>query len=88
MEEIEYAILELLIFPEGFESIVEECRVKAGRHVIGDVLKQLLHDEYVGPFLKNEQGDFERSLGYDSDFLDGYYFQITSKGLKALESQA
>jgi hypothetical protein len=87
MDEIEYAVLELLIFPESFESIVEECAVREGKHVIGDVLKSLLHDELVNPYLKSEDGNFTKSLGYDSDFLNHYHYQISAKGLDALANR-
>jgi len=87
MGEIEYAVLELLIFPESFDSIVEECAIREGKHVIGDVLKTLLHDELVNPYLKNEDGDFKKSLGYDSDFLNHYHYQISAKGLDTLANR-
>ncbi|MCB9262060.1 MAG: hypothetical protein H6607_06770 [Flavobacteriales bacterium] len=85
MDELAKAVLEQLLFPENFENIVEECRIKAGKHIIGDVLKTLLHDEMVSPMLPNEKGDWVRSLGYDSDFMGDYRYQITAKGLKALQ---
>ncbi len=85
MDDLELAVLELLIFPETFVSIVDECRIQSGKHVIGDVLKQLLHDELARPYLKDDDGVFYRSMVYDSDFLNSYYYQITSKGLTVLE---
>lgn len=85
MDDLALAVLELLIFPEEFDSIIDECRIKSGKHVIGDVLKNLLHDEMVRPLLKNKDGELVKSLGYDSDFLQDYHFQITAKGLSALE---
>lgn len=87
MDELGLAILALLVFPESFEKIVDECPIDAGKHVIGDVLKQLLHDEYVVPMLQDDTGAFKRSLGYDSDFLNDYHFQMTSKGMGVFEKK-
>lgn len=85
MDELDIAVLELLIFPENFDRIVEECRLSSDRNILGDVLKNLLHDELVAPLVMTEDGVFVRSLGYDSDFLNHHHYQITSKGLDALE---
>jgi len=84
MDELEVAILNLLVFPETFESIVDECPHPTTRHVAGDVLKKLMHDELVSPMYEDPPGTFTRSLGYDSDSLDTYRYQLTSKGLNLL----
>ena len=80
-------ILQLLIFPERFESIVAESDADIDRHIAGDILKQLLHDEYVSPLIEEPEGTFTRSLGYDSDHLEDFCYQITAKGLRILEKQ-
>ena len=85
MEELELAVLSLLIFPETFASIVDECPTPTSKHIVGDVLKKLIHDELVVPLLENEKGNFQRSLGYDSDGLYHYRYQITAKGQSVLE---
>lgn len=86
MDEVEKAVLELLLFPESFEHIVEECKVKVdtSTHVIGDVLKKLLHDEYVIPVRKTEEGDFVRNIGYDSDDMNSFFYQLSAKGIDQL----
>jgi len=86
MDEVELAVLELLLFPENFKNIVDECKVKVDTttHVIGDVLKKLLHDEFVIPLSKNEKGEFVRSIGYDSDDMNNFHYQLSAKGIDQL----
>lgn len=86
MDELEIAVLELLLFPEHFNNIVAECKVKVGRHAIGDALKTLLHDKYVSPLRLVEDGKFERSIGYDSDNMEAFHYQITAKGIDTLNN--
>ncbi len=86
MDELEFAVLELMLFPESFEHIVSETRIAASRPVIGDVLKKLLHDELVSPYFKDSEGNYQRSIGYDSDDMNSYYYQITAKGIDVLNS--
>lgn len=86
MDELEIAVLELLLFPEHFNNIVAECKVKVSRHVIGDALKTLLHDKYVSPLRLDKNGKYERSIGYDSDDMEAFYYQITAKGIDMLNS--
>lgn len=86
MEPLESAVLSLLMFPESFGSIVDECEIPSTKHIIGDVLKKLMHDELVMPLFDDGNGNYRRSLGYDSDFLDHYRYQITAKGLKKLQN--
>ncbi|MFT4521145.1 MAG: hypothetical protein ACI8ZN_000069 [Bacteroidia bacterium] len=85
MDEINAAILDLLIFPENFANIVSECTLTDNKHVIADVLKQLMHDELVYPLLLNQNGDLVRSLGYDTDFMNDYHYQLSSLGIKTLQ---
>jgi hypothetical protein len=86
MVELDFAVLELLLFPEEFDNIVAECRIPSTKHVIGDVLKTLLHDDLVSPMVKNEVGNFERRIGYDSDHMEAFYYQITGKGIDMLST--
>lgn len=84
MDELELAVLELLLFPEHFNNIVAECKVKASKHVIGDALKNLLHDQLVSPLALLDNGQFERSIGYDSDNMEAFHYQITAAGINEL----
>ncbi|MBI1307134.1 MAG: hypothetical protein GC181_11080 [Bacteroidetes bacterium] len=87
MDELSITILRLLIFPETFDSIVEECEIESSKHIISDVLKKLIHDELVSPGFNDEKGNFKRSLGYDSDAMGAYIYQITAKGIRRLENR-
>lgn len=84
MDKIAISILNLLIFPETFQSIVDECPIPTTKYITADILKQLLHDELIIPIDEDEKGNFKRSLVYDSDNMDRYRYQITSKGLKII----
>jgi hypothetical protein len=84
MDELDISVLELLLFPEQFANILLECRPSSTRQIIGDVLKTLLHDGHVTPLIKDEEGNFKRSIGYDSDNMDAFYYQISGKGIDAL----
>ena len=87
MDKVSISVLELLLFPEHFNDIVEECRSRTTRHIVGDVLKTLLHDGLVSPLLKKQNGEYERSIGYDSDDMEAFYYQITAKGIDVLNAQ-
>lgn len=85
MDKLELAIMDLLTFPETFKSIVDECAIPSTSFVIADVLKKLIHDELVAPFRVDEDGNPRRSLGYDSDRMSDFMYQLTSKGFRILE---
>jgi hypothetical protein len=85
MEELELSILNLLIFPETFKSILDECPIPTTRQIAGDVLKTLIHDDLVFPLIADEAGNLKRSMGYDTDSISLYRFQISSKGMKIIE---
>ena len=78
--------LELLLFPENFNNVVAECRISDSRHIVGDVLKTLLHDGLVSPLRLDDKGNFTRSIGYDSDDMQAFHYQLTSKGIDALNA--
>ncbi|MCO4819406.1 MAG: hypothetical protein KC517_07260 [Bacteroidetes bacterium] len=86
MDEFSISVLELLLFPEHFNNIVDECRMNTTRHIVGDILKNLLHDGLVSPLILNDNGGFVRSIGYDSDNMEAFYYQITAKGIDALSA--
>jgi len=87
MDKLETAVLELLLFPEPFSVIVEECAESNDANIVGDVLKTLIHDELVSPYEKLEDGSFKRHLGYDSDNMHAFYYQVTSKGTDVLSNR-
>lgn len=86
MEELELKILGLMLFPESFEHLKEESAAFVRVNVMGDVLKSLLHRGYVQAYLPDDLGILKRSMGFDSDMLGDYHYQITAKGLKEIGS--
>jgi len=84
VEKVGIQILDLLLFPESYEKLVEESREFTSKRIFGDVLKGLLHNNYVQALLEDDDGNLKASLGFDSDALHHYHFQITSKGLRVI----
>jgi hypothetical protein len=44
-----------------------------------------IHDDLVFPLIADEAGNLKRSMGYDTDSISLYRFQISSKGMKIIE---
>lgn len=84
IEKLEREILDLLLFPETLESLEEETSHLMGKHVLSDILKQLLHHGYVQSLIENSKGELKNTLGFDSDMLKSYRFQITAKGMNEI----
>jgi len=84
LDQIEWDILNKLIFRENLASLVEEVGRKEGRFVVADVLKGLLVKGLVQPMVKGPDGIIKPSYAFDSDNLDEYYFIVTGKGLDLL----
>lgn len=84
MEDLELKVLGLLLFPEAYDNLKEESASFVGLNVLSDILKGLLHKGYVQALLPDESGALRRSMGFDSDMLGDYHYQITAKGLKEI----
>jgi hypothetical protein len=84
MEKIELDILNLLLFPESYHQLREEAVLFTTEHIMGDVIKGLMHRGYVFALLPNKEGALKRVLGFDSDALSEYSFQLSAKGIRAL----
>lgn len=76
------SILKTIIFPENFDTILQETNLHHGS--IRDDLMQMLNGGYIQAIEEdcNEKPHFTSI--YDSDNLNRYAFQATSKGLKLL----
>jgi len=75
----EQLVLSKMIFPETFESLVQETGVPA--NVLGDILKQLLHYRYISPVVHaGETSDL-----YDVDNLPAFQYRLTRKGFDAVK---
>ena len=83
LDSIDLEILNALTFPESFGTLLEE--VKAPEKIIGDCLKGLMDKDLVHPLSENKQtGRWEKGFFYNSDNMNDYDYQITSKGLDFL----
>lgn len=80
LDKYELDILQRLIYPESLKTLLEESI--ADEFILADCLRSLTQKKLISPMLKDEMsGRFKRIFIYDSDNLEKYYFQITSKGL-------
>ena len=86
MEDLEIKILSLMIFAESFSKLRDESSEFTKANILSDILKNLIHRGYVFTLLPDDKGQLQRSLGFDSDALQDYHYQLTSKGVRALES--
>lgn len=77
----ELSILERLVFPEAFATIMEETGLQYGE--LRDDLINLLNFGFVEAF--ECEGSRITSTGfYDADNLQDFTFRATSKGLSAI----
>jgi RIO-like serine/threonine protein kinase len=77
----EQSVLERLVFPEPFATIMEETGLKYGE--LRDDLINLLNFGFVEAY--EVKGERITSTGfYDADNLQDFTFRATSKGLSAI----
>lgn len=77
-------ILEHLIFPESYETIQEETKLKRGE--IRDDLMQLMHQGLIKAIGQKEQLSTKKTFFYDLDKVEDCFFQATHKGLKLIKT--
>ncbi len=80
---IQIKILQALIFPEPFDTLVEE--IKASQPVIGAELKALIVLGLVTAVEEDSKGRFKSSIYYDSDNMRAFCYQTTARGLEFQE---
>jgi len=81
LDKYELDILHRLIYPETLKTLLEESM--ADEYILSDCLRSLTQKKLISPVVKDEKsGRFKRVFIYDSDHLEKYSFQITSKGLE------
>lgn len=83
---MEMAVLEKLIFEESFENILIECRELALPTVISDILKYLIQHKLVVAKVPQAGTRSKSGFFYDSDNMNDYLYQATTKGVKILET--
>lgn len=75
-------ILQRLIFPESFSTIMEETGMRYGE--IRDDIMQLLHLGLIKAVGLNPQ-DVKKMVFYDLDNVNSCLFQATPRGLKVIK---
>jgi hypothetical protein len=85
ISELGIKVLELIIFEEPLNHILEDLRNERKHHVI-DEIKFLIMKELVRP-CQNIATKSNSGLLFDSDKMDEYSFIITAKGLSILENR-
>jgi hypothetical protein len=80
----EKQVLSYLIFPETFNSILEESGMQQG--ALRDDLMHLVSHGYIEVF--EPDGIHSVSPFYDSDNLQNFAFKATKTGLKVIQSHA
>ena len=84
LPELESEILQLCIFPEGFETLVEECQKEKRESVIADAIKNLLHHRFL--IAVNQKNTL--SWVYDSDRMRESTFKATAQGVQWMEEMS
>jgi hypothetical protein len=87
LDEPEMEVLSLLLFPEPFEAIVNECEIAQNEHVVADILKILIHKKLVISGFIRENNIFKSSVFYDSDKMKFSAFKATRRGIELIENQ-
>lgn len=82
LPELEAEVLQLCIFPEAFENLVDECIIEKKESIIADAIKNLIHQKLM--VAVNE--DVSLSWVYDSDKMRESSFKATAKGLEWMEA--
>ncbi|HEX2899557.1 MAG TPA: hypothetical protein VHS96_07535, partial [Bacteroidia bacterium] len=80
---LQLQILRALLFPEPFDTLVEEIKEK--QPVIGAELKFLIGKGLVLPMEELKDGRYKPSIYYDTDNMRAFRYQVSAKGLQLLE---
>jgi hypothetical protein len=77
-------ILEQLIFPESYATIMDETKLMRGE--IRDDLMQMMHQGLIKAIGHKDQVLNKKNFFYDLDKVEDCFFQATHKGLKILKT--
>lgn len=75
-------IIESLLFPESFDTLLEETELQRGE--MRDDLMQMLNSGHIKAMVEGKEQHDNITSFFDSDNLEEYTFQATKRGLKAL----
>ncbi len=81
LPDLEMEILRACLFPETFNTLVDECKLENKQSVIADAIKNLIHYKLLVP----SNADVSLSWIYDSDKMKDSSFKATAKGVEWME---
>jgi hypothetical protein len=81
LPDLEMEILRACLFPETFDTLVDECKLENKQSVIADAIKNLIHYK----LLVASNADVRLSWIYDSDKMKDSSFKATAKGVEWME---
>ncbi|MCH1473739.1 MAG: hypothetical protein L7V85_07480 [Bacteroidia bacterium] len=81
LPDLEMEILRACLFPETFNTLVDECKLENKQSVIADAIKNLIHYK----LLVASNADVSLSWIYDSDKMKDSSFKATAKGVEWME---
>ena len=81
LPDLEKEILRACLFPETFNTLVDECKLENKQSVIADAIKNLIHYK----LLVASNADVSLSWIYDSDKMKDSSFKATAKGVEWME---
>lgn len=81
LPDLETEILRACLFPETFNTLVDECKLENKQSVIADAIKNLIHYK----LLVASNADVSLSWIYDSDKMKDSSFKATAKGVEWME---
>ena len=82
LPELEEEVLQLCLFPESFDSIVDECKTEKKLSIIADAIKNLIHFK----LLTAANEDVSLTWVYDSDKMRDSTFKATARGVEWMEA--
>ena len=81
LPDLESELLRPCLFPETFETLVDECNLETKQSVIADAIKNLIHHK----LLVASNSYVSLSWIYDSDKMKESSFKATAKGVEWME---
>ncbi|MDG2454895.1 MAG: hypothetical protein P8N47_03720 [Bacteroidia bacterium] len=81
LPELEAEVLKMCLFPEAFETLLDECVTEKKESIVADAVKNLIHHKLMVAV----NLDISLSWVYDSDKMRESSFRATAKGVEWME---
>ncbi len=82
LPELEAEVLQLCLFPEDFEALIDDCSTEKKESIIADAVKNLIHHKLL--IAVNKEASL--SWVYDGDKMRESSFKATAKGIEWMEA--